>query len=371
MLKQLKHELETQELHGFARSMAELQWFLLILVLLYFFIPTGPLDNSDGIIVTMVAYSLFILLSRYSKFRFRETRMKLAIETWVMTGFITAILWNTGYTESPLLNLYLLVIIACAITLGKVMTLLEVVLIACCYLYMGFSYYSVDIFSAETFTMLMARFSPFLLVAYVTSLLASDILSAKNKITLLSQTDELTGLLNMRAFNLLLDKEVAGAARYRETFSILMVDVDGLKAINDEYGHATGSRMIQSVSDTLKSSVRASDIVARFGGDEFVLLLTHTSREQARLVAERIRSAIARMTFEADGKLLTTTVSIGIAGFPECVDDPSRVLDRADEALYLSKENGRNRVTLYAEQGESAVLQPVAEFRNHHARRYA
>jgi diguanylate cyclase (GGDEF)-like protein len=369
MLNRITKELDAEELKGFARSMAELQWLLLILVILYFFIPTGELNNSDILIACMVGYSAFVLLFRYFKFRLRETRMKLAIETWAMIAFITAILWNTGYTESPLLNLYLLVIIACAITLGKAMTLLEVFLIACCYLHMGFSHYSVDIFTAETFTLLMARFSPFLLVAYVTSMLASDILAAKKKITLLSQTDDLTGLLNMRAFNLLLDKEVASAERYRESFSILMVDVDGLKKVNDRFGHPAGSRMIQTVSRILQNSVRASDILARFGGDEFVILMTRTSIESARLVAERIRTAIANMPFETDGKRVTATASIGLACYPECVDDPAKVLDKADQALYESKQNGRNQVSWYGNDSTSPRLVPGIS--HHHARRYA
>jgi diguanylate cyclase (GGDEF)-like protein len=369
MDNRIANELDSSELKGFARSMAELQWLLLILVALYFFIPTGPLENTDAVIVSMVGYSAFVLLFRYFSFRVRETRMKLAIETWAMIGFITAILWNTGYTESPLLNLYLLVIIACAITLGKAMTLLEVFLIACCYLYMGFNIYSVDIFTAETFTLLMARFSPFLLVAYVTSMLASDILSAKKKITLLSQTDELTGVLNMRAFNLLLEKELASALRYREPFSILMVDVDDLKGINDQYGHITGSRMIQTVSRTLKNSVRASDILARFGGDEFVILMTHTRTEHARLVAERIRKAIANMSFIVDDNNIKATASIGIACYPECVEDPSKVLEKADEALYRSKQAGRNMVSWHDEVPESQ--QPVTDFSSHPARQSA
>lgn len=245
------------------------------------------------------------------------------------------------------------------------MTLLEVFLIACCYLHMSFSVYSVDIFTLETFTQLMARFSPFLLVAYVTSLLASDILSAKQKITLLSQTDELTGVLNMRAFNLLLEKELASAARYRESFSIIMLDVDELKRVNDQYGHAAGSRMIQTVSRTLKNCVRATDIVARFGGDEFVILMTHSSTEHAQLVAERILKAVATISFDIDGSSVSTTASIGIAGFPECTADPAKVLDMADMALYRSKREGRNRISCH-EQGPEPQ-QPVTDISNRRA----
>jgi diguanylate cyclase (GGDEF)-like protein len=339
--------IESEELKGFSRSIAELQWLLLILVILYYFIPTGPLNDNDGLITTMVSYTSFVLLFRYFSFQTRETRLKLAIETWTMIGFITVVLSHTGYTESPLLNLYLLVIIACAITLGKLMTLLEVLLIACCYLLLGFNHFSLEIFTPETFTSLMARFSPFLLVAYVTSMLASDIISAKRKIIHLSQTDELTGLLNMRAFNLMLDKELLRAKRFRDPFIIIMIDVDGLKGINDRYGHAAGTRLIQIVAETLKSSVRESDVVARYGGDEFVILMYRADPEFAGLCAERIRTAVNNTSFDVDGHRISTTTSIGIASFPDTVDAPGKVLDKADLALYRSKQEGRNQVTWY------------------------
>lgn len=344
---------DREELKGFARSMAELQWLLLILVILYFFIPTRPITDSDGLIITMVSYSAFVLLFRYMNFQARETRWKLAVETWAMIVFISIVLSHTGLVESPLLNLYLLVIIACAITLGKIMTLLEVTLIACCYLYMGYLAYSVDVFAPETFTMLMAKFSPFLLVAYVTSMLASDILHAKQRITLLSQTDDLTGLLNMRAFNNILEKEIARVTRYTQPFTLIMVDIDGLKSVNDQYGHTTGSRLIKTIGRSINESIRNTDVLARFGGDEFVILMTHTSTEHARMAAERIRAAIHNTSFDMKGNRISTTVSVGIASFPDNVEDATEVLDKADIALYKSKQCGRDQVTYYDRELET------------------
>ena len=346
---------ESEELKGFSRSMTELQWLLLILVILYFFVPTQPITNKDAMIVTLITYTAFVMIFRYFNFHARESRLKLAFETWSMVAFITIVLWHTGLVESPLLNLYLLVIIACAITLGKIMTLLEVILIACCYLYMGYETYSVGLFVPETFTMLMAKFSPFLLVAYVTSMLATDILYAKKKITILSQTDELTGLLNMRAFNMILEKEIARVTRYAQPFTVIMIDVDGLKGINDRYGHTAGSKLVQTVARSINDCVRASDVLARYGGDEFVILLTHTSTEHARTAAERIRSAIDNTSFDMKGNRISTTVSIGIASFPESVQEAMDVLDKADMALYKSKQGGRNKVTYYDRELESVV----------------
>lgn len=113
--QRLASAFETEELKGFARSVTELHWLLVILVLLYFFIPTREITNSDALIVSLVCYSAFIIAFRYLNPLRRETRWKLAMETWAMIGFISATLWHTGLVESPLLNLYLLVIIACAI----------------------------------------------------------------------------------------------------------------------------------------------------------------------------------------------------------------------------------------------------------------
>jgi diguanylate cyclase (GGDEF)-like protein len=349
---------EAEELKGFSRSMTELQLLLIILALLYFFIPTHPITDPDALIITMVSYCSLVLVFRYLNFHTRETRWKLAVETWVMIGFITAVLWFTGMIDSPLLNLYLLVIIACAMTLGKIMTLLEVGLIACCYLFMGYHTYAVDILSPETFTLLMAKFSPFLLVAYVTSKLASDIKSAKNKITVLSQTDELTGLLNMRAFNIILEKEIASTTRYSTPYTVLMIDVDGLKQVNDHYGHTAGSHLVRTVGNSLRGCVRNSDVLARYGGDEFVVLMPRTGTEDALLAAERIRATIDHSAFDIHGNRIGVTVSVGIASYPDGVDKPEQVLDKADVALYRSKQSGRNRVSYYGLDQE--IVQALA-----------
>jgi diguanylate cyclase (GGDEF)-like protein len=233
------------------------------------------------------------------------------------------------------------------------MTLLEVMLIASCYLYMAYLKYSTGVFAAETFTMLMAKFSPFLLVAYVTSMLSSDILNAKRRITLLSRTDDLTGLLNMRAFNDLLEKEIARVTRYAQPLTVIMVDVDSLKGINDRYGHTAGSRLIRTIGQSISESVRNTDVVARYGGDEFVIMTTHTGTDEAHMVAERIRAAIHNTSFDMKGNRISTTVSVGIASFPECVNEAVEVLDKADIALYKSKQTGRDRVTYYDRELES------------------
>jgi len=351
---------EVDDLRSFSHSMAELQWLLLILVMLYFYIPTRPIDKPDALVAVMVSFAGFVLLFRYFRCCTREARWKLAIQTWGMIAFITFVLCYTGKTGSPLLNLYLLVIIACAITLGKVMTMLEVLLIAACYLFMGYADYGSGIISPGTFTTLMANFSPFLLVAYVTSLLAEDIHHAKHRITVLSQTDELTGLLNMRAFSTLLDKEITTVERYPQPFTLMMIDVDGLKKVNDRYGHAAGTHLLKTVAVSISDCVRTSDVLARYGGDEFVILMPHSRSEAARIAAERIRAAIHKSSFDVNGQHIAASASIGIASYPESVPTAGDVLEKADVALYKSKQLGRDRVTVYREDSGIVKQLPVA-----------
>jgi diguanylate cyclase (GGDEF)-like protein len=136
-----------------------------------------------------------------------------------------------------------------------------------------------------------------------------------------------------------------------------MIDIDELKHINDRHGHAAGSRLIQVVSNSLKNCVRSSDVLARFGGDEFVVMLNHAGNGSARLTAERIRAAIADTSFDVNGQQVSTTASIGIASFPDDVSDAGSVLDKADIALYKSKKTGRNKVTFY-----DCSLDPVTAF---------
>jgi diguanylate cyclase (GGDEF)-like protein len=231
-------------------------------------------------------------------------------------------------------------------------------LIASCYLYMGYASHGTDIFTPKIFTTLMANFSPFLLVAYVTSMLAEDVHHAKREITVQSQTDELTGLLNMRAFAIILGKEIATAGRYLHPVTLIMIDVDKLKYFNDQFGHGAGSRLLKTVAGSINDCIRASDVLARYGGDEFVVLMPHTGSKAARFAAERIREAIHTSLIEVNGERIAATASLGIASYPEGVDDVSDILEKADVALYKSKQSGRNRVTYYRKDFDVIRLLP-------------
>jgi diguanylate cyclase (GGDEF)-like protein len=183
------------------------------------------------------------------------------------------------------------------------------------------------------------------MVAYLTSLLAADLKNAREGLEQLSDTDELTGLNNRRAFNKMLEAETRKATRYDRPFSVLMLDADDLKTVNDEFGHAVGDKLIVTIAGVINESLRKADILARYGGDEFVAILTETPLERAAEVAERIRASVENTSFSADGKRVASTISVGISCYSKEAEDEEEIMARADRKLYESKDKGKNTVS--------------------------
>lgn len=350
-----KINVEQMELQGFSRSIAELEWLLLILSLLYYVSPGAFIENKWSLMVAMIMFAFFTLAFHYFNFFRIETRWKLATETWAMLLFISWIVINTGGVDSPMLNLYLLVIIASALTLGKIITLLEFVLITCVYLYMGFPIYAGETFSISRFIQLMVMFAPFLLVGYLTTMLSADVQYGRKLLELMADTDELTGVQNRRSLTSALERERERSVRLDKPFSVMQIDADNLKTINDSFGHEAGDKLLRNLSDILEVSSRDSDTVARTGGDEFVLLLPGIDSEHASVIGERIRKAVTNSAFDVNGNQITTTVSIGIACFPLDSTNIDELISMADRAMYLSKKSGRNKVTRHEATGMSTT----------------
>jgi len=333
---------EAEELRGFSRTVAEIEWLLVILVMLYQVVQGRSEDANAQIYFGLIVYSVFVLGFRYFNVHRTESRWKLAIETWVMIVFITWIIYNTGRLESPLTNLYLLPIITSALTLGKLITLLEMALIAACYIFIGYTATNDSLFWITNAGDFMTQLAPMLLVAYITTMLSADIRTALTRIKLISETDELTGIFNVRAFTSLADRMHKQSIRYGHAYSILMVDSDNLKSVNDAYGHEAGNRLLKLTVTCMQKGLRETDVFARYGGDEFVIMLPQTKADGALLVSERIRKSIAATPLETHGKEIATTVSIGVASFPAHGAELAVVMNCADQALYISKKSGRN-----------------------------
>lgn len=161
-----------------------------------------------------------------------------------------------------------------------------------------------------------------------------------------SKTDTLTGISNRKAFDATLEHSILTSREDNKPFSLLLLDIDHFKLFNDNYGHLIGDKVLRYVAASLKRSVKGSDFVARFGGEEFVIILPGTNISGAMTVAEQIREAISsgKLTDKGtDESYGTLTISIGVTQF-RVSDLSNELIERADKALYLAKNRGRNRV---------------------------
>jgi len=157
--------------------------------------------------------------------------------------------------------------------------------------------------------------------------------------------DPLTQIFNRAAFDEALDKECHAYRRHKTEFSIMMIDIDFFKAVNDNYGHIAGDKILKATAEIIRQTIRRSDEVYRYGGEEFVVILSNTSEGGAHFIAERVRKEIQKLRVSFN-RLIKVTASIGICS-SETTKDVTLLLGNADKALYHSKENGRNRVSVY------------------------
>lgn len=171
-----------------------------------------------------------------------------------------------------------------------------------------------------------------------------QLLDSNKELLQMATTDQLTGLSNRRAILQRAQAEIRRANRYHKDLAVLMLDIDHFKQVNDQYGHATGDKVLIEFAGLCLQSIRETDLAGRYGGEEFFILLPEIDLKTAILSADRIRIAVAQRPFSlSDGNSLTVTCSIGIAMYQPEQDDLDKLLLRADQALYQAKRQGRNR----------------------------
>jgi len=177
-----------------------------------------------------------------------------------------------------------------------------------------------------------------------------------------ARTDALTGALNRRAFYLDADREVSRSIRTGKNLSVLVLDIDDFKSMNDTYGHAAGDHVLQQLVERIKSILRVQDLLARTGGEEFAILLPDTTYDLAKAVAERIRASLQTLDLTFDGTHCAISVSIGVAEMTPSLTVFEKVLQHADAAMYAAKRAGKNRIVAFedAAQPNSTDLSSIA-----------
>ena len=162
----------------------------------------------------------------------------------------------------------------------------------------------------------------------------------------LSVTDPLTGLYNRRHFEDTLEREFLRASRYNNHLSFAIIDVDFFKKVNDTYGHSTGDYVLKEVAYLILQNLRKTDMVFRYGGEEFAVIITETPKEKAIVPLERLRKAVEEYPFSYNSQNINITISIGISEVCENITTVHQLFDDADKALYKAKENGRNQIQI-------------------------
>ena len=166
----------------------------------------------------------------------------------------------------------------------------------------------------------------------------------------LAISDGLTGLFNHRHFQERLTQEMRRLERLPGSLSVLIIDIDYFKRVNDTYGHPVGDAVLQGVADIITATIREIDIAARYGGEEFAVILPGTEARGAMKMAERLRKTVMEEKYSGEGDTFRVTVSIGVAAYPDGISSKEELIDRADKALYHAKRSGRNQCMLWHEQ---------------------
>jgi diguanylate cyclase (GGDEF)-like protein len=320
---------------GSTRSIEILCLVLAALVVLWshaFALEPWPLSALMG------AFAVSIVLFRARVFFPQNSRIRLVIESWTMVAFITAVLWFSGKAGSPLLNLYLLPVVLSALTLGRLVTLLQVAAIILCHVLLSLATPGVEVASLQYASQAVGQLAPMLLVAYLTSTLSADITEARERIENLAQIDSLTGLFNQRMFDEVWQREHAKLAGGQGVYAVLMIDMDKLSEINDTFGHEAGNSALTLVAQCLQRSIRNTDCAARYAGDEFAVLLPGASPEVAEAVIKRVRHNVYKTTLDLRSRMIRCSVSIGVANYPKDGREIRELLSVADRMMYRDKE---------------------------------
>jgi diguanylate cyclase (GGDEF)-like protein/PAS domain S-box-containing protein len=173
---------------------------------------------------------------------------------------------------------------------------------------------------------------------------------ANNELAMLSRTDRLTQLNNRGYWEECLVAEYERYKRTSQPVTLIMFDIDHFKNVNDTYGHQAGDEVIRQTSRTLRRTIRKTDIAGRYGGEEFAVLLVDTSKDNALILAERLRKRIEALTIQYEDMLIEFNISLGVSELNQSIKSYKDWIETADQALYFSKENGRNQTTVYSKE---------------------
>lgn len=283
-------------------------------------------------------------------------KWRYPVEAVSAITFVSLLIYLTGGHTSPFFFGYLLLLSGASLWARGTLPFVLALLTSAAYLLaVSFAPGAAD-FGSQALGVVAFNLVALALISYVAAVIGSEQRRVREAALRLSRFDVLTGLHNRGYFDAAVEREIVRSQRANRPFSLLMLDVDGLKAANDRYGHAAGDRLLRAAAEAIRAGVRASDFAARYGGDEFVIVLPDTDQSGALRVGEKLRFDISRLVLRQDTELLQTSVSIGLVTFPEDGRTSSELMRRVDLAMYEAKRRGKNQLVRFARHGEGTAI---------------
>jgi len=316
-------------------------------------------DTQPAIFALLAAAGLFVLVVHDLLPSGALGNARFILEGSVAITFATLLVVLTGGEKSPFFFTFPLIVGGAALVVSPRVTFGLATAASLAYIVAVAPPGSGGV-TPETVAIVGVNITALVLLAYVAMVIAREQRRARDAAIRLSTIDPLTGLFNRTFFFAAVEREIARSARSGRGFCLLMMDLDELKQINDRHGHFFGDRVLRGVGEVIRSGGRRIDTAARYGGDEFVVLLPETDPTGAFVLAEKIRQEVAELRVPISGAALQPSVSIGVVSFPEDGRTTDELLITADSSMYRSKRAGKNRVTGVDEPGGD-VGEPVFE----------
>ena len=317
-------------------------------------------DLQPAIFSLLAAAGLFVLVVHDLLPSGTLGTAKFILEGSVAITFATLLVVLTGRDQSPFFFTFPLIVGGAALVVTPRVTF-GLALAACLAYLLAIAPPGSPALPPQTIAVVGINITALVLLAYVAMVIAREQRRARDAAIRLSTIDPLTGLFNRTFFFAAVDREIARSARSGRGFCLLMMDLDELKQINDRHGHFFGDRVLRGVGEVIRSGGRRIDTAARYGGDEFVVLLPETDPSGAYVLAEKIRQEVAELRIDIAGTVLNPSVSIGVVSYPDDGRTSDELMITADESMYRSKRSGKNRVTGVPVMDVEAAGRPADE----------
>ena len=350
-------------LHGalaaetFDRAVRVLAWSSILIVLVGVAISQLWQPVEPQILVTLTLAGIVVLGVHELVPPGNLGALRIVLEGSAFIVFLTMLVRLTGGAPSPFFFIYPLIVGAAALVASPRVTLLLAAETAVAYAVAAFSGPLQGAAARDALVRVAINMTALVLLSYAGMVISRIQRRTREAAIRLSAVDSLTDLYNRAYFFTAVDREIQRSRRFKRGFCLLMMDLDGLKSINDRYGHYHGDLILRGVAHIIRAGLRGVDIAARYGGDEFVALLPETDPSGAFVVAEKIRQLATEMIVDVGGQKIRTSLSIGLVSYPDDGLTSDELMIAADQAMYSSKRLGKNRVVGYADS-----VDPTAQY---------